>query len=121
MPALAALRALRMIEVVQAEALQARLGRDKLKAALPVYQEALRDRAEDWAIRENYAQLLAQAGDPEQAIAEYYLVVQQIPHRYTAYRQMGNLLSSIGNRFHNAKCAACHQCISRWNFPSQLL
>src|SRR5215475_6157739 len=33
----------------------------------------------------------------------------------------GRLRSSIAARFHRAKCAACHQCISRCDLPNQLL
>src|SRR5205823_12028063 len=36
-------------------------------------------------------------------------------------RYQSRLFSNIESRFQSAKCAACHQCISRWNFPYQLL
>jgi tetratricopeptide (TPR) repeat protein len=83
---------------------QRRLGEIRTRLQLPssaearaVYEEALRQRAEDPWLHHNYAEFLAATGDLAQAAAQMRRVCDLLPHHYAAYYQLGRLLARQRN------------------------
>jgi tetratricopeptide (TPR) repeat protein len=74
----------------------------KLEDTRLLFKDALDRTPGDWVLREKLAQFLAETGDVPQAIQEYALVFEEVPHHAEAAFQLASLLFSVG-RFAEAK------------------
>ena len=58
-----------------------------------IYEEAIRGRANDFRLRENFAEFLESIGQAAEAAAQWQSVAAILPHHYGAYFQAGRILS----------------------------
>ncbi len=70
---------------------------EKIRATIALHDRALQAAPDDWTIRANYARVLAQSGDVHRALEQYYRVLQQVPHHYAMFVQMGKLYLEVHN------------------------
>jgi tetratricopeptide (TPR) repeat protein len=73
-----------------------RLDRASYTNAIATYEQAIARAPDDWALRENFATLLQDFGQPREAEAQWRRVIQLLPHSEQAWFGLGNLLDSDG-------------------------
>ncbi|HEV3436056.1 MAG TPA: tetratricopeptide repeat protein [Gemmata sp.] len=81
----------------QVNDLQRTIQTDTTSESIGIFKRALNDNPGDWITRVKYAQFLAESNIPDQAIEQYRVVIQQVPHHYEALRQQGNLQLAVGD------------------------
>jgi tetratricopeptide (TPR) repeat protein len=67
-----------------------------LAAARAIYEEAMARAPGDWVLRENYATLLQDQGQPKAAEAQWRKVIELLPHDERAYYSLANVLDGQG-------------------------
>jgi tetratricopeptide (TPR) repeat protein len=73
-----------------------RLDRASLGDAMRFYQEAIRRAPEDWVLRENFATLLQDFGQPRAAEEHWRKLIQLLPFYDEAYYGLGSALEARG-------------------------
>jgi tetratricopeptide (TPR) repeat protein len=68
--------------------------RASLTNAFQIYESAIARTPEDWMMRENFARLLQDFGEPQRAEAQWRKVIQLLPHYEEAQYSLGNNLDS---------------------------
>jgi tetratricopeptide (TPR) repeat protein len=58
---------------------------------LVMHENAIKRRPDDWMIREQYADLLAESGEANLARREYQIVLEGVPQNYEVWTKMANL------------------------------
>jgi tetratricopeptide (TPR) repeat protein len=76
--------------------LRADLTPERLSQLAPACRELLRQSADDWVLRENFAGLLEAAGDIPGAIEQWNEVSRLLPHDVQSQYHLGNLLDTLG-------------------------
>lgn len=77
-------------------ALRSQMNSNTLADARMVYQEAVRQRPDDFALHGNYARLLEETGDFSEAIVEWKRVGELLPYHFGPDFYLGKLLARIG-------------------------
>jgi tetratricopeptide (TPR) repeat protein len=73
-----------------------RADRAKLEETRQLFKTAMERVPMDWILRERRAQFLADAGDLQQALAQYGMVLDDVPHHAQAASQMASLWLDTG-------------------------
>ncbi|HXD01558.1 MAG TPA: tetratricopeptide repeat protein [Verrucomicrobiae bacterium] len=77
-------------------ALHGRMNTNEAAAARENFLKQLQRQPDDFVLHENFAAFLQATGDVPEAIAEWRLVHELIPHDYLTYFQLGHLLRGPG-------------------------
>jgi tetratricopeptide (TPR) repeat protein len=72
------------------------LNKGGVTEAIAAYQRALEAAPNDWMLRESFADLLAASGDVPGSVVQFEIVVEQVPHHYSALRKLANLYLNSG-------------------------
>lgn len=76
--------------------LRSELTPERLSQLATAYREAVRQSADDWVLRENFARLLEATGDISDAIEQWKEVSRLLPHDIQSQYHLGNLLDTLG-------------------------
>lgn len=73
-----------------------RLDKSSFTNAIAVYEQAIARSPDDWMLRENFATLLQDFGQPREAEVQWRKAVELLPHSEQAWFGLANLLDSDG-------------------------
>jgi tetratricopeptide (TPR) repeat protein len=73
------------------DSLRQQLQPDALQQAVATYQKAIQETPDDWMLRSNYAQLLLEGGDGNNALEQYTAILARDPHLFRVRVKLADL------------------------------